>query len=141
MQCWLVRNKNNRLFLCFGHVSPIKDKKKEIWKPFSIYYEISEEDLKSLHSSKEPKWEDSEPMKVDLSMEGLSLETLNHNRYAVYTETDVLESLLFFWMGGGSHTYKVKIEGIDWRNKKILIQKVGSTKYKWYPWSDFTFSF
>lgn len=121
------------LFRCF----PIKENGK--WESTACDdsgLPLRKEDISS--SIKLP--EENDIVTVNVSITERDMEKLVKGSKVTYSEFS-LSSFIFggFLYGGTRDYYTVEVLGIDWYNNKLLVQKHGSDKPKWYDMDGFTF--
>lgn len=138
MKGYLVRNLNgleSYEYLLFGHHKPTFNEKKNKWTgPSNNPLPLSKKDISD--TIKLP--EDKEIVEVNMSIVKNDIEAFTKGCKVKYSEFS-LASFLFGGMiyGGNYKHYTAEVLGIDWYNKKILVQKHDDKTPKWYNWDNF----
>lgn len=136
MKGYIVNIENNEFetYLLYTHEAPVYDKNTKQWFGFGEPIVVDKE-----HISKYVKL----PTKGKVKEVNVLIVNNKPNNfyYGCKVKYHVFDwpSFLFGGMiyGGCYKEYITEVEGVDWLNSKILVQKHNNKKPKWYNWNNF----
>ena len=136
MKGYIVNIENNEFetYLLYTHEAPVYDKNTKQWFGFGEPIVVDKE-----HISKYVKL----PAKGKVKEVNVLIVNNKPNKfyYGCKVKYHVFDWPLFLFGGmiyGGCYKeYITEVEGVDWLNGKILVQKHNNKKQKWYNWNNF----
>ena len=136
MKGYLVNIENNEFetYLLYTHEAPVYDKNAKRWFGFGEPIVVDKNDI-----SKYVKL----PAKGEITVVNILIVGNEPSKfyqgckvkYNVFDWSSFLFGGLIY--GGCVKTYITEVQGIDWFNRKILVQKHNNKKPKWYDWHNF----
>ena len=136
MKGYLVNIENNGFenYLIYLNNIPSYDQNKKQWFGFNEPIVVDEKDI-----SKYVKL----PAKGEMTEVNIMIVNNRPSKFyqGCKVKYRVFDWSSFFWggmlYGGCEKIYITEVQGIDWLNRKILVQKHNNRKPKWYDWYDF----
>ncbi len=136
MKGYLVNIENNEFenYLIYLNNIPSYDKNKKQWFGFGEPIVVDKKDI-----SKHVKL----PAKGEMTEVNI---LIVNNRPSKFYQGCKVKYRVFDWSsffcggmlyGGCEKIYITEVQGVDWLNEKILVQKHNNRKPKWYDWYDF----
>lgn len=136
MKGYLVNIENNEFetYLLYTHEAPVYDKNAKRWFGFGEPIVVDKNNI-SRNVKLPVKGEMTEVNILIVGNEPSKFYQGCKVKYHVFDWPSFLFGGMIY--GGCYKEYITEVEGVDWLNGKILVQKYNNKKPKWYNWDNF----